>query len=130
VVGAWIKPRPLAILGALALAAGTRALIGVLAPMAVGDAAAPLFARAAFQIVQDAADDYVPLLSVCGGAALIAVFFAVVADRRSRRTMTLEEATRARRRIRQGKFVRASGMLDSRKRQSEAAERLRSILGP
>jgi hypothetical protein len=107
-----------------------RALIGVLAPMAVGETAAPFFARIAFQIVQDGADDYGPLLGVAGASALIAVSFAVVADRRSRRTMTLDEATRARRRIRKGKFVRASGMVDARQRQSEAADRLRSLLGP
>ena len=130
VLGAWIKPRPPAVVGALALAAAVRALIGVLAPMAVGETAAPFFARIAFQIVQDGADDYGPLLGVAGASALIAVSFAVVADRRSRRTMTLDEATRARRRIRKGKFVRASGMVDARQRQSEAADRLRSLLGP
>ena len=56
VFGAWIKPRPAAVVGALALAAAVRALIGVLAPMAVGETAAPFFARIAFQIVQDGAD--------------------------------------------------------------------------
>jgi hypothetical protein len=130
VMGAWIKPRPAAVVGALALAAAVRALIGVLAPMAVSETPPPFFANIAFQIVQDTADDYAPLLSVAGASALIALFFALVADRRSRRTMTLEEATRARRKIRQGKFVRASGMVDVRKRESAAADRLRSLLGP
>ena len=129
-IGAWTKPRSLAIPGALALAAAVRALIGVLAPMAVGETSAPLVARAAFQIVQDSADDYLPLLGVSGAMALFAVLFAGLADRRSRRTMTLEEATRARRKIRQGKFVRTSGMLEPRKSRTEAAERLRSLLGP
>ena len=130
VMGAWAKPRPAAFVGAVAHAAGVRAIIGILSQMAVGQDSAPLFARAAFQIVQDDADNYVPLLSTSGASALIAMFFAFVADRRSRRTMTLDEATRARRKIRQGKFVRASGMVDVRKRESAAADRLRSILGP
>ena len=129
-VGAWLKPRLAAVPGMLALVAAVRALIGVLAPMAVGQTAAPYLAQVAFQFVQDPADDYVPLLGVAGGSALIAMLFALAADRRARGAMTLEEATRARRRIRQGRFVRATGMLDPRKGESEAAERLRSILGP
>src|SRR5215469_18482446 len=70
VLGASIKPRPLAVPAALALAAAVRALIGVLAPMAVGETPPPFFARIAFQIVQDGADDYAPLLSVAAAGAL------------------------------------------------------------
>lgn len=126
VIGAWAKPRLLALPAALALAAGARALIGVFA--SVGVAFAPVLARLAFHIVQDGDDDYLPLLAVTGGGALFSLVLGLLLGRRSRRAMTLEEATRARRRIRQGKFVRAPGMVAPRERQSEAEARNRSIL--
>lgn len=129
-IGAWTKPRPLALPAALVFAVAVRALIGVLAPISVGVSYAPSFARVAFDLVQDPSVDYVPLIFVTGGGALFALLLALVTERRSRRAMTIEEATRAQRKIRQGKFVRARGMVETRGRQSQAEARQRAILGP
>lgn len=126
--GVWIKPRPAALPLALAAAAAVRALAGVLAPMAVGEVSAPFYARIAFSFVEDTADDYLPLLGVAGGSALFATLLSAFVERRSRGTMTLEESTRARRQVRQGKFVRARGMIEPRESQSKAEERQRALL--
>src|SRR5580698_5909048 len=114
VLGAWVKPRLIAVPLAIGLAEGLRGLIGVAAPLAIDNTNAPMWAQWALAVVIDPVDDYLPLLAVSSGSALIAAVLAMVLGERTVRPVSLSEATAFRRRVEKGRYVRAEGMVEQR----------------
>ena len=124
-MGAWIKPRLLAVPLAISAVEGARGLIGISAPAAVGLGSAP--ASIVLGVIEDPVDDYLPLLVVSGGAALIAAVMGMILDKRA----TDAAAARAppRRLKAQKGLVRADGMAEPRDVRAKAEQRQKAILG-
>jgi len=129
VLGAWVKPRLIAVPLAIGLAEGLRGLIGMAAPVAIDNYSAPTWAQWALAVVLDPVDDYLPLLAVSGGAALIAAVLAMLLGERTVKPISLQEAASFRRRVEKGRYVRAEGMIEQRPVQAAAEERQKAILG-
>jgi hypothetical protein len=129
VLGALVKPGILAVPIGVGLAAGLRSLIGQVAPGAIDNPNAPVWSQLALQIASSPMGGYVPLLSVCGGAALISSLLCMAIDRRSPTATTFEEATRVRRPVRNGRYLRDPDMVEQRLSQRQAEARQKALLG-
>jgi len=70
-----------------------------------------------------------PLLGVSEGAALLTAILTLTIDRAPPKQTTLQEATAVQRRVRKGKYVRASNMIEDRPAQAKAEERQKALLG-
>ena len=129
VLGAIIRPRLIAIPLAIAVAEGCRGLIDLAAPLAIDNMAAPFWAKAALAVAVKPMSGYLPLLGVSAGAALLTAILTLTIDRAPPKQTTLQEATAVQRRVRKGKYVRASNMIEDRPAQAKAEERQKALLG-
>jgi hypothetical protein len=129
ILGATIRPRLMGLPLAVALAGGMRALIGVLAAPAVDHPDAPIWNQLSLAASLDPVGDYIPVLGACGGAALIAALLGMLLEPKTQAPATVSELTATRRRVDNGRYVRAAGMVEERPVQARAEERQRALLG-
>jgi len=129
VLGALTKPRFVAAPIAVGLVEGMRWLVGLSAASAINNADAPVWAIWSLSIVSDPLDDYLPLLAVSAGSSLFAAAMAMVHDRHRPPAVSVAEATRNSRQVRNGRFVRVEGMVEERAVQQQAERRQRALLG-
>jgi hypothetical protein len=129
ILGALVKPGMLAVPIGVGVAAGLRSLIGQVAPAAVDNPDASFWAKWALGVTDSTMGGYLPLLGVCGGAALISCLLCMALDRRAPVAATFEEATRVRRPVRNGRYVRDPDMLEQRLSQRQAEARQKALLG-
>jgi len=128
-LGAAVRPRLMAVPVAIGLAEALRGLASLLAPAAVDNLAAPWWSQWALGIEEDPFAGYLPLLGVSGGAALLAAVLTMLTSPRAPRPVGVTEATKVRRRVVKGRYVRADGMIEERARQAEAEARQKALLG-
>jgi hypothetical protein len=129
ILGALVKPGFLSVPIGAGLAAGLRSLIGQAATPAIDNPSAPVWAQLALRVTTSAMGGYLPLLSVCAGAALFSSLLCLVLDRHAPHAGTLEEATRVRRPVRNGRYVRDPDMIEQRLSQRQAEARQKALLG-
>ncbi len=128
-LGAVVRPGLVGAPIAIGVAEAARGLIGALAAAAIDNATAPWWSQAALALVQDPMAGYLPLLGASGGAAILAALLAMLVRGQTRGQRSLDGATDVRRKVVNGHYVRAEGMVEERSRQQEAEARQRQILG-
>lgn len=129
VLAVVVRPRLIGVPLAIGGAEGLRGIVSLLAPAAVDNPQAPWWSQWSLAIELDPLAGYLPLLGASGGAALIAAILMMLTAQKTPRAISLSEATQVRRRVVNGHYVRAEGMIEERPRQTKAEERQKAILG-
>lgn len=125
-LGAFLRPRALAVAFAAALSAGSRAGSLFVVRLARGTDDSPNWAGDVFRYMESPLTAYPVIVSVCTGAALFAALLCLFLDEAPSRPFWIPDEGDARRRDRTGKFVRAAGMVEDRAIHTSAEARIRA----
>jgi hypothetical protein len=128
-LGAYMRPRLLAVAVALGLAAGLRALLAFVAGLPPKtDDPAPWLVAAQGLLAQPAAG-YLPLMAAAGGGAAFAALACLFIEDSPQRAFWLPQQGDVRTRDATGRYKRLASMVEERPIQSEAERRLREAAG-
>ena len=125
-LGALLRPRMLAVLLAVGLAAGARPALLFLARLAGSGDDAAGWAGDIQRLMESPFTSYLALICVGAGAALFAALLRLLFEGRSARALWLPQEGDLRRRRRDGRFVRAPDMIEERPIHDRAEARIKA----
>ncbi|HEX7758341.1 MAG TPA: hypothetical protein VF459_02480 [Caulobacteraceae bacterium] len=127
-LGAFLRPRPLAVAFAAALSAGSRAgSLFVARLFQEGDGSAN-WGGDVLNYMDSPFTSYLVIISACAGAALFTALLRPFLREGRSRPLWMPQEGDVRRRDRTGKFIRAAGMVEERAIHSSAEARIRANL--
>ena len=126
-LGSLLRPRTLAVLLALGLAAGSRPGLLFVARLAGAGDAAGGWAGDIQRMLESPFASYGALICVGAGAALFTALLGLLFEGRSSRAFWLPREGDVRSRRRDGRFVRAPDMIDERSIHDRAEARIKAV---
>jgi hypothetical protein len=126
-LGAYVRPRPLAVVLALVLAGATRGVLHLTCAQLGRTVAPPGWLNALEDLIASPLAGYTPMIAVAGSAALFAALLCLILDQRPFGSFWLPNGDAVRLRDRTGRYRRVDHMVETRTVQTAAEARMRSV---
>ena len=125
-LGAFLRPRPLAVAFAGGLSAAARPALLFLAHLTGQGDDAPTWAGDLLRLLESPLTSYLVLISAGVGACLFSVVLCALFEDKPGKQFWLPQEGDVRRRDRKGRFVRAADMIEERSIHNHAEARVRA----